>query len=112
MILLSACLWACTGFTALYLAMSRHQPDALGRRLPERSNTRLRGLGGAGLAIAWLACVEAQGWARGSVAIFGVLALAATLVMLLGTWHARQLASIGVLTLIGAAACATAAWSG
>ncbi|KRE89507.1 hypothetical protein ASG87_04050 [Frateuria sp. Soil773] len=92
MMLLAALLLACAGFAALYLAMSRHQPEALGRRLDERVNRRLRLLGWTGLAAAYLACVGALGWARGSVAIAGVLALGALVVVLFGTYRVRAMA--------------------
>lgn len=110
MILPGACLLACAGFIALYLAMPRHQPGALGQRLDERRTALLRWLGWLGLVLAWLACVTAMGWARGSVAIFGVLALAAVAIVLLGTWQARRLARIGVLALVATAICMATAW--
>lgn len=112
MTLLCAYLLGGAGFIALYLAMPRHQPDALGQRLDERRTALLRWLGWLGLVLAWLACVTAMGWARGSVAIFGVLALAAAVIVLLGTRRARRLACIGMLALVGTAICMAAAWLG
>lgn len=44
--------------------------------------------------------------------IFGVLALAAAVIVLLGTRRARRLARIGVLALVGTAICMAAAWLG
>lgn len=90
--LLAALLFAQGGFAALYLAMPRHQAEALGRRWSGRATALLRGYGWTGLALAWLACAAAQGWARGSVAIFGVLALAALGIVLAGTWRKRWIA--------------------
>lgn len=90
MMLLAAILLACAGFAALYLAMSRHQPEALGRRLDVRHNLYLRLLGWTGLAAAYLASVAALGWARGSVAIAGLLALDALIVVLVGTYRVRK----------------------
>lgn len=94
MMLLAAALLACAGFAALYLAMSRHQPEALGRRLDARQNLRLRLLGWTGLTSAYLASVAALGWARGSVAIVGLLALAAFIVVLVSTYRVRKVAKL------------------
>ncbi|MGV6873469.1 DUF3325 domain-containing protein [Pseudochelatococcus sp. B33] len=83
-------LFASAGFLALSLAMTRHQNDMLGRRLPARFCLALRGSGFALLALAWAVAVRGQGFGIGTIVWCGHLTLAGLLVVALHTWHARR----------------------
>lgn len=74
---------ALAGFAALLLAMTRHQQDWLGRKLPERHARLLRGAGFALLALAYPCAGSALGWAYGALCWLGWLTLGAAATMAL-----------------------------
>lgn len=75
-------LLCCLGFTALALAMARHQEDIVGRELNPRASAGLRWAGWLLLAGALLAIVRSMGWAFGLVAYSGHTSAAAGAVFL------------------------------
>ncbi|MGC4250342.1 MAG: DUF3325 domain-containing protein [Sphingobium sp.] len=73
------------GFAALLLAMPRHQGDWLGLKLSPHVGRILRLAGFAALALAFLVAGTGFGWGYGTVAWFGWLTIAATLVVTVHT---------------------------
>ena len=84
-------------FTALSLAMDRHQRDVFGRRLPPGPTRALRILGWAALPASLTPCILAQGWAIGPVLWCGLLSLAAGLLVLLISYAPRAVPPLGAL---------------
>ena len=67
-------------FAALALAMERHQDDLFGRPLPASRTRALRLAGWAGLLLALVVAVRAEGWGLGLVTLSGHTSLCAALV--------------------------------
>lgn len=84
-------------FTALSLAMDRHQRDVFGRKLPAGRTRALRLLGWAALPVSLAPCILAQGWAIGPVLWCGLLSLAAGLLVLLIPYAPRTVPVLGAL---------------
>jgi len=68
------------GFTALAVAMERHQEDLFGRPMVPATARSLRIAGWATLLLALAVAVRAQGWALGLVSYSGHTSLGAALV--------------------------------
>lgn len=68
------------GFTALALAMERHQEDLFGHALATTATRWLRMAGWAALGLALVLIVKAQGWGVGLVSYSGHTSLGAGLV--------------------------------
>jgi len=68
------------GFTALAVAMERHQEDLFGRPMVPATARSLRIAGWATLLLALAVAVRAQGWALGLVSFSGYTSLGAALV--------------------------------
>lgn len=80
-------LFAYAGMLGLCQGLERHYKQVWQRPCPRSLRLALRGLGWAGLVVSLLLCAQAWGWAMGPVAWFGVISLAAVvLVMLLPYW--------------------------
>lgn len=77
------------GFTALLLAMPRHQGDWLGRKLSVQVGRALRLSGFAALALAFAVAGASLGWGYGAVVWFGWLTMAAALVVTINTNRER-----------------------
>ena len=72
-----------SGFTALCLAMDKHQFDLYGKdHASARRMRELRVLGWLLLAVAFVLCVAAHGWAIGPVQWLGALTVAAVVLVL------------------------------
>ena len=71
---------ALPAFTALSLAMERHQEDLFGRPMVPATARSLRIAGWATLLLALAVAVRAQGWALGLVSYSGHTSLGAALV--------------------------------
>ncbi|WP_458097566.1 DUF3325 domain-containing protein [Roseomonas sp. WA12] len=84
-------------FTALSLAMDRHQRDVFGRKLPPHRTRALRLLGWGALPLSLVPCILVQGWAIGPVLWCGLLALAAGLLVLLIPYAPRAVPVLGTL---------------
>lgn len=98
MILLASAL-VYSGCTALCLAMNRHFQQVLPGRKPQASILLiLRILGWFLLALGTASCAYAQGYAVGSVLLFGLLSAALFLLILLLTYAPRAAL---VLALVG-----------
>ena len=95
--ILSAFGLAYGAFTALSLAMDRHQRDVFGRRLPPGRTRALRILGWAALPASLAPCIQAQGWGIGTVLWCGLLSLAAGLLVLLIPYAPRAVPAVGAL---------------
>lgn len=66
-----------SGFTALCLAMEKHQLDLYGKAgATPRRRRQLRALGWTTTAVACAGCVAAQGWAMGPVLWLGSMTAA------------------------------------
>ena len=110
MILTAAVLLAFAGFAALYVSMTKHQVETVGRRLAPREQTLAKASGGVALASALACAVAAEGWRFGPVLWSGIIMLAALSLTLLLAYQPRTAARL-------AAACAyfapllVAAWA-
>lgn len=103
-------LFAFAGFTALCMAMTKHQPETLGRRLTLRDQTRLRLGGAAALAAAYACAVVAVGWKFGAVEWVGATMLGALALTLMLPYRPRWTVRAGIGAAgIGAMLCASAA---
>ena len=92
-------------FTALCLAMDRHQRDVFGHRLPPRRARALRWAGWLLLAASLPVCLLAGGGGLGVVRWCGALTLAAALLVVLLAFVPRAVvAAGGTLPVLGAAA--------
>jgi len=79
------------GFSALALAMERHQESVFDRALPASLTRVLRNLGWAALLVALAVAVETQGWGLGLVSYSGHTSASAGLVFgLLIAWQRRS----------------------
>lgn len=85
---------ALAGFASLLLAMPRHQQDWLRRKLAPLVSQRLRLVGFALLALAFLAACLGFGWAYGAVLWFGWLTAAAALVVVVNLNRERIVAQM------------------
>lgn len=79
MIALALFLTSVAGFALLLVAMTKHQRDWMGRKLPDRTSRGLRLAGFAALALGFPIAGGAHGWAYGAVAWFGWLTIGAVL---------------------------------
>ncbi len=96
-----------SGFTALSLAMEKHQQALHGAKAAPLARRRLWSLlGWLALVAAFTACVAAHGWGLGTVLWLGALTLAGLLLALgLYPWRPRWIAPLAwVLPAIGLAA--------
>ncbi|MGG5290045.1 DUF3325 domain-containing protein [Pseudomonas shirazensis] len=101
-------LFAYAGMLGLCQGLERHYKQVWQRSPSPALRLILRALGWLGLLLSLLLCAQAWGWAMGAVAWFGVISLAAVLlVMLLPYWPRFALALVaaipawGVLHLLG-----------
>ncbi|MEW9904220.1 DUF3325 domain-containing protein [Pseudomonas putida] len=100
--ILGALLFAYAGMTGLCQGLERHSKQVWGRASPRRLRLGLRGGGWAGLLASLLLCAQTWGWAMGPVAWFGMISLAAVLlVMLLPYWPRVSVCLVGLLPLWG-----------
>lgn len=79
MIALALFLTSAAGFALLLAAMTRHQRDWLGRKLPDGTSRNLRLGGFALLALGFMIAGGMHGWAYGAVVWFGWLTVGAAL---------------------------------
>lgn len=88
--------------TGLCLAMDRHHAQALGRRpgAPLSGTLRAAGWGLLGLAL-WY-CGRSWGWAIGPVAWFGLLSVAALILVFSLPYAPRAQARLALFSLTGA----------
>ncbi|MEQ1580807.1 MAG: DUF3325 domain-containing protein [Steroidobacteraceae bacterium] len=100
--MLVAALLAYSGFTALCLAISRHHRQLWHRPATSQRALVLRLVGAALLAGSLLASTQAEGMPRGVVAWFGVLPLAALLLVGLLPFSPRTAAVLAVLAPLSA----------
>jgi hypothetical protein len=84
-------------FTALSLAMDRHQRDVFGRKLAPHQSRALRLIGWAVLPASVVPCIMTQGWAIGPVLWCGLLSIAAGLLVLLIPYAPRAVPVLGAL---------------
>ncbi len=99
---IGALLCAYAGMAGLCQGLERHYKQVWGRACPPMLRLLLRWGGWAGLLASLLLCAQAWGWAMGPVAWFGVISLAAVLlVMLLPYWPRLAVSLIGLLPLWG-----------
>ncbi len=102
---MTALLWSLAAWCALALAMPRHHQQVFGR---EGAAPALRGwrCGGAvALLMGLVQAVRAEGWALGSLAWIGALAVSGAACVLLLAWRPRWcLAVAGAAFLLGVAA--------
>lgn len=100
--IIGALLFAYAGMTGLCQGLERHYKQVWGRACPGVLRRLLRGIGWAGLVVSLLLCAQAWGWAMGPVAWFGVISLAAVLlVLLLPYWPRSAVGLVGLLPLWG-----------
>ncbi|UBM26847.1 DUF3325 domain-containing protein [Pseudomonas sp. p1(2021b)] len=100
MMMVGGLLWAYAGMVGLCQGLERHYKQVWGRACPSLLRRSLRGGGWAALAISLLLCAEAWGWAMGPVAWFGMISLAAVvLVLLLPYWPRLAIGLVGLLPL-------------
>lgn len=100
MMIVGGLLWAYAGMVGLCQGLERHYKQVWGRACPSLLRRALRGGGWAALAISLLLCAEAWGWAMGPVAWFGMISLAAVvLVLLLPYWPRLAIGLVGLLPL-------------
>ncbi|MBV4537000.1 MULTISPECIES: DUF3325 domain-containing protein [Pseudomonas] len=85
--IIGSVLFAYAGMLGLCQGLERHFKQVWNRPCPRSLRLALRAAGWLGLAISLLLCAQAWGWAMGPVAWFGVISLAAmVLVILLPYW--------------------------
>lgn len=100
---LSALLLSFCGFTALSLAMDRHQEDVLGRAFTGAANHLLRAAGTGLLVLALLACMVGKTASVASVDWLGLLTFAALAVAALLNYSPRALPPAAGVALLAAA---------
>ncbi|MFV0623598.1 DUF3325 domain-containing protein [Sphingomonas sp. ac-8] len=108
---LATLLFAFAGFTALCLAMDKHQLELLGARLG-RSDTRLlRSAAVVALTAAYACSVAVAGWRFGSVEWVGAIMIAALAMTLILPYRPRWIVRLAVGgCVVGVLICATAAF--
>ncbi|WP_066520081.1 DUF3325 domain-containing protein [Sphingobium cloacae] len=77
-----AFLAACAAFASLALSMEKHHQDLLKKRPSRRDRRTFRIAGWAGLALSYGLTVMPWGAATGSILWFGLLSLAAAMILL------------------------------
>lgn len=107
-LLMGSVLFAYAGMLGLCQGLERHYKQVWQRSPSPALRLSLRALGWLGLLLSLLLCAQAWGWSMGAVAWFGVISLAAmVLVMLLPYWPRFAVALVaavpawGILQLLG-----------